>query len=72
MRANDDALLAKLKQSQENLTLAESLTIKNEFDGLIARLWRQGFDTVSIARYARIDEAKVANRLAQLRDEGAL
>ena len=52
--------------------LAESMTLQNEFDGLIVRLWRQGFDTWSIARYARIDESKVANRLAKLRDEGAL
>lgn len=42
------------------------------FDGLIASLWRKGLNTKEIATHARVRESRVANRLARLRDAGAL
>lgn len=42
------------------------------FDGLICSLWKKGLNTSEIARSAMIRESVVANRLAKLRDTGAL
>ena len=42
------------------------------YDGVIASLWREKFNTNEIARHLREPESFVANRLAVLRDSGAL
>lgn len=72
MTITHDGLLDRLKQGQFLQKLADERAIANEFDGVIVRLWRKGVDTVSIARYAKVRESAVANRMAVLRDTGAL
>lgn len=42
------------------------------YDGVISALWREKLDTNQIARHLRVRESLVANRLAALRDSGAL
>lgn len=42
------------------------------YDGVISALWREKMDTNQIARHLRVRESLVANRLAALRDSGAL
>lgn len=42
------------------------------YDGVISALWRKKLDTNQIARHLRVRESLVANRLAALRDSGAL
>lgn len=42
------------------------------YDGVISALWREKMNTYSIARVLREPESFVANRLAVLRDSGAL
>lgn len=78
----DDALLTRLQEQSRDVggrfesdnpaKIAGAVVIRSEFDGLIIRLWKNGFNTHDIARYAKIDESVVANRFAQLRDSGAL
>lgn len=66
-----DTLLERLQNGQKLQRLADDRAIADGLDTAIKRLWPK-FDTVEIARYAKVDESKVANRLAQLRDNGAL
>jgi hypothetical protein len=42
------------------------------YDGVISALWREKMNTHSIGRALRVPESLVANRLAALRDSGAL
>lgn len=42
------------------------------FDGTIVALWKSGFDTLEIAKRLSVHEGQIANRLARLRDAGAL
>lgn len=43
-----------------------------QYDDVILRLWRGGNDTAVIAQMLSVKQAPVANRLARLRDAGAL
>lgn len=45
---------------------AEPITLVD--DGLIMALWKQGLDTVDIAKQLRLYEWQVANRLLHLRE----
>lgn len=48
--------------------------IRTQFlhDGAIVSLWKLGCDTFEIAKRLHQHESQVANRLARLRDAGAL
>lgn len=41
-------------------------------DGAILALWPLGLDTLEIARKLNVRECEIANRLARLRDAGAV
>ncbi|WP_316214903.1 hypothetical protein [Bradyrhizobium sp. SZCCHNR2035] len=50
-----------------------AVELPSAFDEVVIRLWqRERRDTLTIARVLRIAESVVANRLARLRDAGAL
>ncbi|WP_316214153.1 hypothetical protein [Bradyrhizobium sp. SZCCHNR2032] len=50
-----------------------AVELPSAFDEVIIRLWRsERLDTLAIARVLRIAESVVANRLARLKDAGAL
>lgn len=70
----EDALLAKLRDAQETQRLAEAAVIQSEFDATIVRLWKRKppLNTAEMAQFAHVHESVVANRLAHLRDTGAL
>lgn len=67
-----DPLLTKLRSAQQAQKLAETTVIRDPLDGIICRLWRGLWDTNEIARLSGHPESEVANRLAALRDGGAL
>lgn len=67
-----DALLTKLRAAHNTAKLAEATIIRDPLDAMIGRLWRGHWDTADIARLAGHPESEVANRLARLRDGGAL
>lgn len=71
MTITDDGLLTRLRNGQELQRLADERAIRDGLDATIRRLWPK-FRTDEIARYAKRPEFEVANRLAQLRDAGAL
>ncbi|WP_316196308.1 MULTISPECIES: hypothetical protein [unclassified Bradyrhizobium] len=50
-----------------------AVELPSAFDEVIIHLWqRERRDTLTIARVLRVAESVVANRLARLRDAGAL
>lgn len=67
-----DALLTKLRAAHNVARVAEAAVIRDPFDGIICRLWRGKWDTNEIGRLSGHPESEVANRLAALRDGGAL
>lgn len=71
MTITDDGLLTRLKNGQELQRLADERAIRDGLDATIRRMWPK-FRTDEIARYTKRPEFEVANRLAQLRDAGAL
>lgn len=38
-------------------------------ESIILMLWRQGYDTSTMARALKVREAEIANTLARIRDE---
>lgn len=66
-----DFLLDKLRSAQTIAAIADHVAIDDPIDAMICRMWPD-FDTADIARKADMQESIIANRLARLRDEGAL
>lgn len=67
-----DALLTKLRAAHNVAKVADATVIPDALDGTICRLWRGKWDTNEIARLSGHPESEVANRLAALRDGGAV